>query len=265
MKKILFIIGAFLLAQVAGGLIVAIAEGSSAVLSGQSSSTSILCGMMLSSLLAIVATILICRRGWTAPLRWPLPSGRIMPVLALSALALATLALLTEAIAEYLTLPDYLADTLQAASLSPLALWAMAIIGPIAEEVACRYGIAGSLMEERKLPAWAVVAISAFVFSLLHLNPAQMLPAFIIGLLLSWLYVITGSLWPPLLCHALNNAAGILIMRANPDMSPETNILREAIGSNAAYATLLGACALLLILAIWLLRRITNKQKPHRL
>lgn len=265
MKKSLFIVGAFLLAQAAGGLIIAIAsalcadtQGGSAISVLQSSPTLISCALMTSSLLTIIATILICRHGWSAPFRWRVNRSKALPILSLSIIAAAATAVLSEALSDYLALPDYNGAMLQGLSRSPLALWTIAIAGPVAEEVACRYGIAGSLTEERKLPRWSVVVLSALIFSLLHLNPAQMLVAFIMGLLFGWLYVISGSLWPALVCHVLNNAASVLIMRANPDMSPDANLLREAMGSNAHYAVLLGVCAIIGTLALWQLQRQTR-------
>ena len=265
MKKSLFIIGAFLLSQVAAGLIILIAsalsgsaESSSAISALQTSPTLISCALMTSSLLTIVATILICRHGWGTPFRWRVNTSKALPILSLSVIAAASLIMLTEALAEHLALPDNNIEIFYTISHTPIGLLSIVFLGPVAEEVACRYGIAGSLIEEHKLPAWSVVVLSAIIFSLLHLNPAQMLVAFIMGLLLGWLYVITGSLWPSLLCHVFNNAVSVLTMLANPDISPDTNLLREAIGSNAHYAALLCAGAVIGTLALWQLRRITR-------
>ena len=85
------------------------------------------------------------------------------------------------------------------------------IVGPIAEEAFFR----GFL-----LPAVApyigafkaVVAISA-LFALSHLMVGVLLPAFVSGLILSWLYLKTGSIVPPIIAHAAQN---LLVLAVTP-------------------------------------------------
>ena len=182
MKKSLLIIGAFLLAQVVAGIIIAIplimqaaSQGAHAIENFQTGTTELLISLMVADVLIIVATILICRKGWAAPFRWNMPMPRGLLTMLLSLVGCAALVILTEALSEWLQLPDLLEDTFMAASLSPLALWAIALIGPLTEEVACRYGIVGSLLEMKRCPVWVAVVVSAILFSLLHMNPSQIL------------------------------------------------------------------------------------------
>ena len=51
----------------------------------------------------------------------------------------------------------------------------------------------------------AAVLFTAFVFGLLHLNPTQFFYAFARGIVLALLFVLTGSIWPGILFHFLNN------------------------------------------------------------
>lgn len=46
---------------------------------------------------------------------------------------------------------------------------------------------------------------SAVLFALLHANPWYIHLYFLLGLLLSWIYATTGSLWLPMVAHAVNN------------------------------------------------------------
>ena len=55
----------------------------------------------------------------------------------------------------------------------------------------------------------ALVA-SAAVFAALHLAPALLLPVFVTGLLLGFLYHRTGSLWPCIAVHAAQNLLAVL-------------------------------------------------------
>ena len=260
MKKTLLIVGVFLLGQLVAGAILAIAFAARASSQGADMAADyvpplydMLVALMVSDIIIIVATILICRKGFVEPFRWNMPAARGVTVTLLSLVGMTSLVVLTEAFAEWLDLPDYMADTVQAASLSPLRLWAMAIVGPLAEEIACRYGIAGSLLE-KKYPAWAVILISAIFFSILHMNPAQMLVAFIIGVFLGWLYVITRSVWPCIIVHVANNAVSVVMMRLNPD-NPEEMTLSNMIDNNALYIGVLCGCAVVFAVAVYALHK----------
>lgn len=268
MKKTLFIIGAFLLAQVLAGVVIAVgfimtvtSQGEAAAENYQPGSTEMLTALMISDIAIIVATILICRKGWAEPFRWKMPAGKGVFTIVLSLIGAAGLIILTEALAEKLNLPDLMADTFQAVSLSPLALWAIALIGPLAEEVACRYGIAGSLLEQKKWAPWAVILVSAIIFAVLHMNPAQMLVAFIIGVYLGWLYIVTGSLWPCIICHVANNAVSVMIMREFPDATPDEQTLTALIGNGSSYTALLCGSAVILVLVIIALCKATRTSR----
>ena len=264
MKKSLLIIGAFLLAQVVAGIIIAIplimqaaSQGAHAVENFQTGTTELLISLMVADVLIIVATILICRKGWAAPFRWNMPMPRGLLTMLLSLVGCAALVILTEALSEWLQLPDLLEDTFMAASLSPLALWAIALIGPLTEEVACRYGIVGSLLEMKRCPVWVAVVVSAILFSLLHMIPSQMLVAFILGIYLGWLYVTTRSLWPCILCHVANNAVSVILMRLYPN--PDDQTLTAFVGGTPALVTLLGISAAVLLITILALRNTNNQ------
>ncbi len=85
---------------------------------------------------------------------------------------------------------------------------ALAVWTPVAEETFFRGFILRGLANRWRL-APALVA-SAAVFAALHLAPALLLPVFVTGLLLGFLYHRTGSLWPCIAVHAAQNLVAVL-------------------------------------------------------
>ncbi|MDE2786378.1 MAG: CPBP family glutamic-type intramembrane protease [Chloroflexota bacterium] len=85
---------------------------------------------------------------------------------------------------------------------------ALAVWTPIAEETFFRgFILRGFTNRWRLIPA---LVASAAVFAALHLAPALLLPVFVTGLLLGWLYHRTGSLWPCIAVHAAQNLVAVL-------------------------------------------------------
>lgn len=85
---------------------------------------------------------------------------------------------------------------------------ALAVWTPIAEETFFRgFILRGFANRWRLIPA---LVVSAAVFAALHLAPALLLPVFVTGFLLGWLYHRTGSLWPCIAVHAAQNLVAVL-------------------------------------------------------
>jgi membrane protease YdiL (CAAX protease family) len=85
---------------------------------------------------------------------------------------------------------------------------ALAVWTPIAEEVFFRgFVLQGLANRWGFAPA---LVLSSAVFAALHLAPALLLPVFVTGLLLGFLYLRTGSLWPCIAVHAAQNLVAVL-------------------------------------------------------
>ena len=78
----------------------------------------------------------------------------------------------------------------------------VAIFAPIFEEWLCRGMVLRGLLTKMK-PAWAIV-ISALFFAVIHMNPWQALNAFLIGLMMGYVYYKTGSLILTMVIHFVN-------------------------------------------------------------
>lgn len=97
--------------------------------------------------------------------------------------------------------------------LSKRDIWTFLVVcitGPVLEEVLFRGIILDGFLNRYK-PAKAIFW-SALLFSLLHMNPWQSIPAFLNGLLLGYIYYRTRNLWPVILIHLVNNTFSYLIM-----------------------------------------------------
>ncbi len=76
------------------------------------------------------------------------------------------------------------------------------------EEMAFRGFILNGL--RRRLQPWPAILLSSFLFALYHMNVFQVLPSFVLGVVLGLLTVRSGSILPGILYHLLHN--GLLIV-----------------------------------------------------
>jgi membrane protease YdiL (CAAX protease family) len=90
-----------------------------------------------------------------------------------------------------------------------VAVLLVGVLPGICEEVLCRGFLLG-LVRPRWGATWAVV-ISAVAFALFHLEPHKLVAMTLIGILLGYIVVWSGSLYPAMFAHALNNTFIILI------------------------------------------------------
>lgn len=90
----------------------------------------------------------------------------------------------------------------------PAAFLAIAIGAPLAEEVVFR-GFLFAALASSRLGLVGAALVSTLGWTVLHAGYSVLglIEVFVIGLYFCWLLVRTGSLWVPLACHALYNAA----------------------------------------------------------
>ena len=110
---------------------------------------------------------------------------------------------------EWLDLPDYIIDTIVEIAGTPLGILCIALLGPLSEELCFRAAIIGGMVRIGGNRMTAVL-VSSLLFGLVHLNPAQIPFATVMGVALGLLYVRTESVLLPLLVHVLNNSIAVL-------------------------------------------------------
>lgn len=154
---------------------------------------------------------------WRAGKRWlPLQlKGQARPGLyvALPVLVLAVAVVLS--LLNFLHLPNWADSIFQKMMKNPVsALVTVAVAAPVLEEALFRGVILQGLLRTRR--PWVAIGQSALLFGLVHFNPAQTVFAFLIGILLGWLYYRTQSLSVCIAVHALNNSLTFIIVRWAP-------------------------------------------------
>jgi membrane protease YdiL (CAAX protease family) len=97
-------------------------------------------------------------------------------------------------------------------------LMAMAVVeAPIVEELLFRGVIFKGL--GTKLPLWPSILVSGFVFAMVHVSAATLLPLWILGAAFAWVYAKTGSILAPVSMHFLFNALNLVLCLAFPEMA----------------------------------------------
>lgn len=92
----------------------------------------------------------------------------------------------------------------------------LCLLAPLVEELVFRGAILRALLGVFSRH-WVAIAVSAAIFAIVHLNPAQMPHAFLMGLLLGWMYYRTGSILPGVALHWVNNTAAYAIYMLMPN------------------------------------------------
>lgn len=131
-----------------------------------------------------------------------------------------------------------------------------AIYAPLFEEWLCRGVLLRGLLAKMN-PVCAIV-ISALFFSFLHMNPWQGLNAFILGLLMGYVYYKTGCLWLTILLHFVNNGTVIVLAQFPSLMEAEWIMDMMPL---TTYVVLYVLAVVVLVVSLLAFRRIPLKQK----
>ena len=152
---------------------------------------------------------------------------------------------------EQVGIPNTMEDTFIEMSRNPLGLLSIALLTPILEEMLFRGAIEGRLLRMWQNP-WGAIIVSSLVFGVVHMNPAQIPFAFLLGVMFGWLYYRTGSLLPGIIGHVLNNSVAAVNMILYGDIPLEEQVQDEAMmWTWAAIATVAFVLA-----TLWLHRRL---------
>ena len=135
-----------------------------------------------------------------------------MIVLAISLSVTGAYALVMETLGVDILVPDQGLEKIAAldgfANLPTFVI--VGLLAPLAEEVFFRGFLLAALVS--LLGGLRGALVSAAVFSVAHFNVSTLLPIFVMGMLLAWLYLRTGSIWPPFVAHAAQNLLALTFL-----------------------------------------------------
>ena len=142
--------------------------------------------------------------------------GRFSGIQIAAIVTVATLAtaFMTDAISSLMPpMPEWLEATMKELLHAPfwITLISVSVFAPLFEEWLCRGIVLRSLLT--KYSTATAIIVSAVFFAIIHFNPWQAIPAFILGLLFGYVYYKTGSLKLTMLMHCANNTMAAVFSR----------------------------------------------------
>jgi membrane protease YdiL (CAAX protease family) len=160
----------------------------------------------------------------------------------------SSIAILTEKV----ELPQAMQEMSLAMSNDFCGLLAIVLIGPVTEELLFREAIAGEMLRRGASP-WTAIIVSALAFGTIHLNLAQGIYAFPIGILLGIIYYKTGGIVLTSLFHILNNGINAALLHIVGEDIADISYKEWFGGAGIAYTfmVLFAALCILLIKLFW--------------
>lgn len=133
------------------------------------------------------------------------------------------------------------------------------LFAPVLEELICRGVVLTSLRNRYgTVAAWI---LSSLFFGVLHLQPLLVVNAFVIGLILGFIYIVTDSLWAAIILHALNNALAYVLLLTGHSNA----MLVDLVGSRTLYVFIyIVAVAMTAVSAYMVWRTLSRLKHPEK-
>jgi membrane protease YdiL (CAAX protease family) len=120
----------------------------------------------------------------------------------------------------WMGMPDFMKELMRTFSENKISSLIMLVVfAPVLEEIFCRGIILRGLLNHYS-PMKAIIWSAAF-FGIIHMNPWQAIPAFLIGVLMGWIYWRTRSLWTTIFIHFINNGVAYIITVFFPNLTDD--------------------------------------------
>lgn len=159
-------------------------------------------------------------------------------------------------------LPNLVGDEFTMIMKNPAGYIAIGLMAPIAEEVVFRGSILRALLSAFS-NRWVAIVVSALLFSLAHGNPVQMPHAFVVGVLIGWMFYRTGSIAPGVVFHWVNNTIAFVACYIMPDPDIPLIVLLNGSGMRVAIAVV--SSLLIFFPSLYQLYLRLGREKQHPL
>ena len=217
-----------------------------------------LSGMLISYVLLM---LFFFKKNYVRPADFVAPASGGLKMLAMATVMIVAADFSINMLSSALGLENQLEEEFLRMSSSVWAVFIIGIAGPIIEETVFRRIVIDSLWTSYGRP-WLGIVISAVLFGLVHMNPAQSVFAALIGIVYGWMYVRTGSMLPGIIAHVANNTIGVFELRAvlqHPELADEVPFYQDP-----PMLTLFIVCAVLALVAWRLLGPMPSALRTSR-
>jgi membrane protease YdiL (CAAX protease family) len=121
----------------------------------------------------------------------------------------------------------------------------IAILPALGEEFLFRGVILRFLRDWTGMVHFSVI-LSAFIFATMHFQFYGFIPRFLLGALLGYMFVWSGTLWLPIIVHFINNGMAVLVVFI---MNRQGNAAQlEEIGSTSNVYLIAGSALMMVVL-----------------
>lgn len=237
----------FCLVQALGGIVVSLAFP---CLAAEINTARVLAPLLLGTSLITILIVWLGMKMMRIPETFS-PKGISLRTALMALAAAITGIFATDLLSEFADLPDLMEDSMSGLASSVLGVLAIAVVGPVTEELIFREAIMGHMMR-RGSNVWTAIIFSSLCFGIIHFNPAQVPFAFAVGLILGIIYVRTGNIVLTSIIHVINNSFSCLEMNILGEKAKDFSYI-ELLGGTAVTSIVITVCG---AISIWLLRKL---------
>lgn len=154
-------------------------------------------------------------------------------------------------------MPDIIVEMMEKMMGGPawVTFLSVSIFAPFFEEWLCRGMILRGLLKKAG-PTTAIIVSAAF-FAIIHMNPWQAVPAFLMGLVFGYVYYKTGSLKLTMLMHFTNNTL-VFVLSLIPSLQ-DMEYFKDALNP-WAYGCIYALAVIALVCGLIIIRGIPQKE-----
>lgn len=140
----------------------------------------------------------------------------MFPIVIFSSFAINIISVIVQSLLGVSFFSGFEGETTYGLSETLMAVVGTAIIPGLIEEIMIR----GIIMQPlRRYGDWFAIISSALIFSIMHHNMVQIPYTFVSGIYFGYIAIATGSLWPTIVLHFLNNFTSVLIVSYASNLS----------------------------------------------